>query len=172
MMNIAQQLIDAGLPVECITTLDDESGVVLLHPSDRNDADRATAQAIADAAWLSHRKAAALAVAQAEYVAAGETGVDIDASDLVSVGRAVRMRYVPEALANYQEVATLITLAGAALPGVVLWDADGAELTLTVADAGALLARYAAAAAQSKVAYMQRQAAINAAESIAALEAL
>jgi len=118
---------------------------------------------------LKQAKDQALMQLEHEYRNAGEAGVLVDGSDLVTVGSEVRMRFAADAVANYQEAANLLQLAGDRLPAAVLWDANGNELQLAVADAIELLARYAVAVATAKVTYMQRQAAIQTAETIEAI---
>jgi len=120
---------------------------------------------------LKQAKDLALMQLETDYRQAAEQGVLINGSDLTTVGSEVRMRYVPDAVANYQEAANLLQLAGDRLPAAVLWDAEGTELQLTPADAKELLARYAVAVAQAKVAYMKQQAAIQAAETVDQLAA-
>lgn len=120
-------------------------------------------KAASDAAAV---KAKALVQLEGEYRSAGEQGVLVDGSDLATVGSEVRMRYVPEAVANYQEAANLLQLAGKQLSAAVLWDAAGNELQVSVADAIELLSRYAVSVAQAKVAYMRQQSAIQSGQAV------
>lgn len=115
---------------------------------------------------LQEAKQQALAILEGDYHVAEEQGVLVDAADLASLAREVRMRFSDDARGNYQEAANLLQLAGDRMPAAVLWDAGGTELQLTPADAQELLARYAVAVAHAKVTYMQQQAVISNAATI------
>jgi hypothetical protein len=115
---------------------------------------------------LSDKKSVALKALDDKLVEDSASGIIVDASDITSIGKSIRMRTADDARANYHEIKSLIDLAGDNLPYVSAWDADGNQYNMTKEEALILLSRYAVGVAVQRSTYFTSQMAIINAESL------
>jgi len=131
---LVQQLIEANLPVDCLSITEAGDAITLVHPEGRSQEDRDAAQAIADT-WFASESAkqqyAALCSQHAAEEAAG-----------VTLSNGWRMGYSQTQRSNYAEIKAAIDMIGSARTWR-LWDADGVEhADLTAEQAMAVITEY------------------------------